>query len=266
MHFNVRLDNERQCVLVLIGVTPQGQKEIIAVVDGFRESKESWQSLIRMVKRLGLTKAPKLAIGDGALGFWAAIQEEFPETNHQLCWVHKTANVLDKLPKSLQGKAKAMIYDIYLAPTKMDANVAFGVFIEEFEAKYSKAVDCVRNHRDRLLEFYNYPAEHWQSIRSTNVIESVFATVRLRTYRTKGCGSRIATLTMVFKLMQSAQKRWIKFRFAEKAKQVWEGIIFEDGLEMKINKTLDSVKNQPMATESMPTEIVALRASQRLEF
>jgi putative transposase len=228
VHFNVRLDNERQCVLVLIGVTPQGQKEIIAVVDGFRESKESWRSLIRMVKRLGLTKAPKLAIGDGALGFWAAIQEEFPQTNHQLCWVHKTANVLDKLPKSLQGKAKAMIY--------------------EFEAKYPKAVDCLRNHRDRLLEFYNYPAEHWQSIRSTNVIESVFATVRLRTYRTKGCGSRIATLTMVFKLMQSAQKRWIKFRFAEKARQVWEGIIFEDGLEMKINKTLDSAKNQSMAT------------------
>lgn len=204
--------------------------------------------MIRQIKRLGLTQSPKLAIGDGALGFWAAIQEEFPETNHQLCWVHKTANVLDKLPKSLQGKAKSMIHDIYLAPTKMDANVAFDVFIEEFAAKYPKAVDCLRNHRGRLLEFYNYPAEHWQSIRSTNVIESVFATVRLRTYRTKGCGSRIATLTMVFKLMQSAQKRWIKFRFAEKAQQVWEGIIFEDGLEAKINKTLDAVKNQPMVT------------------
>jgi len=241
VHFNVRLDNERQCVLVLIGVTPEGRKEIIAIVDGFRESKESWQSLIRMVKRLGLTKAPKLAVGDGALGFWAAIQEEFPETDHQLCWVHKTCNVLDKLPKSLQGKAKSMIHDIYLAPTKMDANNAFDVFIEEFEAKYPRAVDCVRNHRDRLLEFYNYPAEHWQSIRSTNVIESVFATVRLRTYRTKGCGSRTATLTMVFKLIQSAQKRWYKLRFAEKAKQVWEGIIFEDGLETKISESLELV-------------------------
>jgi transposase-like protein len=241
VHFNVRLDNERQCVLVLIGVTPEGHKEIIAVVDGFRESKESWQSLIRMVKRLGLTKGPKLAIGDGALGFWAALQEEFPEAGHQLCWVHKTANVLDKLPKSLQGKAKTMIHDIYLAPTKMDANVAFDVFIEEFEAKYPKAVDCLRNHRERLLAFYNYPAEHWQSIRSTNVIESIFATVRLRTYRTKGCGSRIATLTMVFKLIKSAQKRWIKFRFAEKAQKVWNGIIFEDGLEAKITKTLELV-------------------------
>jgi len=241
VHFNVRLDNDRQCILVIIGVTVDGQKEIIAVSDGFRESKESWRSVIREVKRLGLTTAPKLAIGDGALGFWAAIQEEFPETNHQLCWVHKTANILDKLPKSLQGKAKTMIHDIYLAPTKMDANNSFDVFIEEFEAKYPKAVDCARKHRDRLLEFYNYPAEHWQSIRSTNVIESVFATVRLRTYRTKGCGSRIATLTMVFKLIQSAQKRWIKIRFPQKIKQVWEGIIFEDGIEMQESKTPELV-------------------------
>lgn len=239
VYFNARLETERQCVLVLIGVTPEGEKEIIAIEDGFRESKESWRSVIRAGKRLGLTKAPKLAIGDGALGFWAALQEEFGETKHQLCWVHKTVNVLDKLPKSLQGKAKTMIHDIYLAPTKNDANVAFDVFIEEFDAKYPKAVDCLRNHRDRLLEFYNYPAEHWQSIRSTNVIESIFSTVRLRTYKTKGCGSRISTLMMVFKLMQSAQKRWIKLRFAKKAKQVWEGIIFEDGLEAKISKTLE---------------------------
>ena len=243
VHFNVRLDNDRQCILVIIGVTVDGQKEIIAVSDGFRESKESWKSVIREVKRLGIKIAPKLAIGDGALGFWAAIQEEFPETNHQLCWVHKTCNVLDKLPKSLQGKAKTMIHDIYLAPTKMDANNSFDVFIEEFEAKYPKAVDCMRKHRDRLLEFYNYPAEHWQSIRTTNVIESVFATVRLRTYRTKGCGSRIATLTMVFKLIQSAQKRWHKIRFAQRIKQVWEGAIFEDGIELteKKIKTLELV-------------------------
>ncbi len=157
VHFNVRLDNERQCILVIIGVTVDGQKEIIAVADGFRESKESWTSVIRELKRLRIT-APRLAIGDGALGFWAAIQEEFPETDHQLCWVHKTANVLDKLPKSLQGKAKTMIHNIYLAPTKVDANIAFDVFIEEFEAKYLKAVNCMRNHRERLLEFYNYLA------------------------------------------------------------------------------------------------------------
>ena len=242
VHFNVRLDNDRQCILVIIGVTVDGHKEIIAVADGFRESKESWKSVIREVKRLGIATAPKLAIGDGALGFWAAIQEEFPTTNHQLCWVHKTCNVLDKLPKSLQGKAKTMIHDIYLAPTKVDANNSFDVFIEEFETKYPKAVDCIKKHRDRLLEFYNYPAEHWLSIRTTNVIESVFATVRLRTYRTKGCGSRIATLTMVFKLIQSAQKRWNKIRFAQKIKQVWEGIIFEDGLETKISKPLELVE------------------------
>ncbi len=241
VHFNVRLDNERQCILVIIGVTVDGQKEIIAVSDGFRESKESWKSVIREIKRLGITIAPKLAIGDGALGFWAAIGEEFPETNHQLCWVHKTCNILDKLPKSLQGKAKTMIHDIYLSPTKVDANIAFDIFIEEFEAKYPKAVNCMRKHRDRLLEFYNFPAEHWQSIRSTNVIESVFATVRLRTYRTKGCGSRMATLTMVFKLIQSAQKRWIKLRFPQRVQQVWEGIIFEDGVELQESKPLELV-------------------------
>lgn len=240
VHFNVRLDNERQCILVIIGVTVDGQKEIIAVEDGFRESKESWASIIRKVKRLGIT-APKLAIGDGALGFWAAIQEEFPETNHQLCWVHKTVNILDKLPKSLQGKAKEMIHNIYLAPTRVDANNSFDIFIEEFEVKYPKAVNCMRKHRERLLEFYNYPAEHWPSIRTTNPIESTFATVRLRTYRTKGCGSRIATLTMVFKLIQSAQNRWIKIRFAKKIKQVWEGIIFEDGIELPESKTQELV-------------------------
>lgn len=243
VHFNVRLDNERQCILVIIGVTVDGKKEIITISDGFRESKESWISVIRDVKRLGLITAPKLAIGDGALGFWAAVQEEFPETEHQLCWVHKTANVLDKLPKSLQGKAKTMIHNIYLAPTKAEADVAFDILIEEFEAKYPKAINCVRKHRDRLLAFYNFPAEHWQSIRSTNVIESVFATVRLRTYRTKGCGSRNATLTMVFKLIQSAQKRWIKLRFPKRVQQVWEGVIFEDGIEAQKENIVELATN-----------------------
>lgn len=243
VHFNARLDNERQCMLVIVGVTPEGRKEIIAIEDGFRESKESWQSVLRGIKRLGLVNGPKLAVGDGALGFWAALQEEFGETKHQLCWVHKTANVLDKLPKSLQGKAKTMIHEIYLAPTKAEADIAFDIFIEEFDAKYPRAVDCLRNHRQRLMAFYNYPAEHWISIRSTNVIESTFATVRLRTYRTKGCGTRNATLMMVFKLMQSAQKRWIKLRFAKKAKLVWNGIIFEDGM---------------MVSEDQPQKLVAV--------
>lgn len=243
IHFNVRLDNDRQCILVIVGATPEGKKEIIAIEDGFRESKESWISILRQVKRLGLRQGPKLAIGDGALGFWGALQEEFGKTKQQLCWVHKTANVLDKLPKSLQTKAKKMIHEIYLAPNKSEANIAFDIFIEEFEAKYPKAINCLRKHRERMMEFYNFPAEHWVSIRSTNVIESTFATVRLRTYRTKGCGTRNATLMMVFKLIQSAQKRWIKLRFAKKAKLVWNGIIFEDGM---------------MVNEGQPQKLIAV--------
>ena len=233
IYFNVRLDDERQCILVIIGAKADGTKELIAVEDGFRESKESWQSILRELKRRGLILGPELAVGDGALGFWAAMAEEFPNTKTQLCWVHKTANVLDKLPSSLQGKAKKMIHDIYLAPTKQDANVAFDVFIEEFDLKYPKAVDSLRRHREELLSFYDFPAEHWQHIRSTNVIESTFATVRLRTKRTKGCGSRIATITMVFKLVESAEKRWKKLRGYRKISQLLEGVHFQDGIALQ---------------------------------
>ena len=233
IHFNIRLDNDRQCILVIIGAQRGGVKEIVAVVDGFRESKESWQSLLRQLKRLGLKAGPKLAIGDGALGFWAAFDEEFSSTDQQLCWVHKTANVLDKLPKSQQSRAKMMIHEIYLAATKAEANIAFDIFIEEYEAKYPRAVNCLRNHRQELMTFYDYPAEHWIHIRTTNVIESTFATVRHRTRRTKGCGSRIATITMVFKLILSAQKRWQRLRGYEKVEDVWAGIKFEDGLMVK---------------------------------
>ncbi len=230
IHFNVRLDSDRQCMLVIVGAKPDGKKEVVAVIDGFRESKESWQSLLRDLKRRGLKNGPKLAIGDGALGFWSAIDEEYPLTKQQICWVHKTANVLDKLPKSLQTRAKKQIHEIYLAPTKQDANIAFDIFIEDYEAKYPKAVESLRKNRDRLMEFYNYPAEQWVHIRSTNVIESTFATVRLRTVRTKGCGSRMATLTMVYKLSKSAEKRWTKLRGKKKIRQVWEGVIFENGI------------------------------------
>lgn len=230
IHFNVRLDTERQCILVIIGARADGTKEVVAVSDGFRESKESWLTILRDLKRRGLTLGSKLGIGDGALGFWTAQEEEFPRMQQQLCWVHKTANVLDKLPKSLQGKAKNMIYNIYLAPTKMDANVAFDIFIEEFDAKYQKAVDCIRDHRAMLMTFFNYPAEHWQHIRSTNVVESALGTVRHRTRKTKGCGSRNATLTMVFKLLQSAQNHWIRLRSHEKVRQVEQGVKFEDGI------------------------------------
>lgn len=234
IHCNVRLgDDKRICILVIIGAKKDGSKEIVAVSDGFRESKDSWASVLRELKRLGLSQGPRLAIGDGALGFWAAMAEVFPQTESQLCWVHKMANVLDKLPKSLHIKAKNMLNEIFMAPTKMDANVAFDVFIEEFDAKYIKAVDCLRNHRQELMTFYNYPAEHWGHIRSTNVIESPFATVRLRTNKTKGCGSAMATLTMVFKLLQSAQKRWNSLRSKEKVEEIFNGIKFEDGVKVE---------------------------------
>ena len=233
IYFNVRLNDDRQCILVIIGAKEDGTKELIAVEDGFRETKESWRSIIRDLKRRGLTTGPELAIGDGALGFWAAIAEEFPNTKTQICWVHKTANILDKMPSSLQGKAKKMIHDIYLSPTKQDANVAFDIFIEEFELKYPRAVTSLRNNRDELMSFFDFPAEQWQHIRSTNVIESTFATVRLRTKRTKGCGSRIATLTMVFKLTESAEKRWRKLRGYKKLSRLLDGVQFQDGIELQ---------------------------------
>ncbi len=233
IYFNIRLEDERSCLLVVIGAKEDGTKELVALTDGFRESKESWLSLSRGLKRRGLKEGPKLAVGDGALGFWAACGEIFPETDHQLCWVHKTVNILDKLPKSLQPNAKSMIHEIYLAPTRMDANVAFDVFIEEFDPKYPKAADSLRSHRDELLCFYDYPAEHWLHLRTTNVIESTFATVRLRTKKTKGCGSRIATLTMVFKLTQSAQKHWQRLRGHQKIKEVLAGVSFQDGRKLE---------------------------------
>ncbi len=232
VYFNVRLDGDRQCILVIVGAKPDGIKEVISVTDGFRESKESCRDVLRDLKRRGLKLSPKLAVGDGALGFWSALDEEYPDTQHQICWVHKTSNVLDKLPDSLQSKAKAMVHNIYLAPSKKVANIAFDRFIEEFALKYPKAVACLTKDRGCLLSFYDYPAEHWPHLRSTNVIESTFATVRLRTRKTKGCGSRIATLTMVFKLILSAQRRWKRLRGYRKIKDVINGVCFKDGVEV----------------------------------
>ena len=241
VYFKVRLDGERQCILVIIAAGKDGDKELLAVEDGFRESKESWRSLLRDLKRRGLKECPKLATGDGALGFWAGMEEEFPDTKQQLCWVHKTVNVLDKLPKSLQAKAKSMIHDIYMAPTKKDANVAFDVFIEEFEAKYPKAVASLTENREDLMSFYDFPAEHWIHLRTTNPIESTFATVRLRTKKTKGCGSRAATLMMVFKLASSAQKRWKRLKGFQKIEAVLNGIAFKDGMIVKSKAELVTV-------------------------
>jgi putative transposase len=237
VYFNVRLEEARTCVLVLVGATEEGTKELLAVVDGFRESKESWADLLRELKAHGLTEGPRLAIADGSLGFWLALQEEFdPGVEQQRCWVHKTANVLDKLPKSLQGRAKEMLHDMYLAPARQEALAAYARFLSNYQLKYPKACDCLEKDKELLFTFYDFPAEHWAHLRTTNPIESTFATVRLRTQRTKGCGSRIATLTMVYKLGLEAQKSWRRLNGAEKIAKVITGTRFMDGIEVTENQ------------------------------
>jgi putative transposase len=232
VHFNIRLEEDRQCILVLMGATADGRKELIAVVDGFRESEQSWKGLLLDVKARGLTIDPKLAIGDGALGFWKALKQVYPKTREQRCWVHKTANVLDSLPKRLQPEAKQKLHDIWMADTRQHANEAFDLFLTTYEAKYPKAVECLAKDRDVLLAFYDFPAEHWIHLRTTNPIESTFATVRLRTKRTKGSGSRIACLTMVYKLMQSASKKWRLLNGTQVLVEVLRGTIFIDGISI----------------------------------
>jgi len=235
VHFNIRLGGDgesenRQCILVVMGATPEGKKELIAVQDGYRESAQSWKELLLDLKARGLTEPPKLATGDGALGFWAALRRVFDETREQRCWVHKTANVLDKLPKGKQAKAKSGLHDIWMAETRADAEKAFDLFVATYEAKYPKAVECLVKDREPLLTFYDFPAEHWIHLRTTNPIESTFATVRLRTVRTKGCGSRMATLTMVFKLAQSAERHWRALNGSALLADVIRGVQFIDGL------------------------------------
>ena len=232
IHTNIRLEEERQCMLVLMGATTAGKKELIAMTDGHRESAQSWKELLLDVKRRGLAVEPKLAIGDGALGFWKALAEVYPNTREQRCWVHKTANVLDKLPKGKQPKAKAMIHDIWMAETKDEANQAVDAFLETYEAKYPKATQCLAKDRDVLLTFYDFPAEHWRHLRTTNPIESTFATIRLRHRRTKGSGSRTASLTMMFKLAESASKRWRLLNGSQLLPNVLQGIPFKDGIQV----------------------------------
>jgi len=212
VYFNVRLEDDRSCILVIIAADRYGNKELLAVSDGFRESNLGWRELLLDLKKRGLSFAPKLAIGDGALGFWKALDEIFPSTRRQRCWVHKTANILDKMPKSIQPKAKSAIHEMYMAPTKEAALKAYNHFIKVFEDKYPKAVGCLVEDKEDLFTFYDFPAIHWIHIRTTNPIESTFATVRLRTTKTKGCGSRMATLTMVFKLTMEAARTWKKLK------------------------------------------------------
>jgi putative transposase len=229
IYFNVRLDDTRSCILVIMGADKHGNKELVAVCDGYRESKIAWKEMLLDLKQRGLSFAPKLSVGDGSLGFWAAIDEVFPETKRQRCWVHKTANVLDRMPKSIQSKAKSMIHEMYMAATKQSALKAYDHFIESFEPKYPKAVECLRKDKESLFAFYDFPATHWIHIRTTNPIESTFATVRLRTTKTKGCGSRSATLSMVFKLTMEAAKTWKKLKGHQLILLVLENKKFVDG-------------------------------------
>ncbi|GHV45944.1 IS256 family transposase [Synergistales bacterium] len=229
IYSKVRMD-DKLCLLVIIGATEDGKKELLAVEDGFRESCESWSALLTDLRNRGLKEGAKLAIGDGALGFWKALTMAYPETEHQRCWVHKTANVLNKLPKSMQDIVKSSLHDIWMAPSKEEAEKAFDLTLEKYGAKYSGAMECLKKDRDEMLAFYNFPAEHWVHIRTSNPIESAFSTIRLRSAKTRNCGSRETTLTMMFKLAQSAEKGWKRLKGSKLLRDVIMGVRFKDGI------------------------------------
>lgn len=238
IYSKVRMD-DKLCLLVIIGVTESGHKELVAVHDGYRESVASWEEVLLNLRQRGLPTSPKLAVGDGALGFWGALSKIYPETRHQRCWVHKTANVLNKLPKSMQPKVKASLHEIWMASTREDAYKAFDNAVALYSAKYPKAIACLAKDKEELLAFYDFPAEHWIHIRTTNPIESAFSTVRLRTHKSRNCGSRDTTLAMVFKLMEAAQKRWIKIRGFNLLTLVINNVKFVDGVQ--VSEQSDSV-------------------------
>jgi transposase-like protein len=231
IYFGCRLTDERPCVLVLMGATADGTKELIALVDGQRESESSWTELLLGLKDRGLAEPPQLATGDGSLGFWKALSKVFPSTKHQRCWVHKMANVLDKLPKNQQPAARAALHEIWMSGTRADAVKAFDRFIQTYGTKWPKAAECLEKDRTGLLAFYDFPAEHWVHLRTSNPIESTFATVRLRTCRTKGPGSRKAALAMAFKLTLKAEGSWRKLNGATKLQELIDGTVFVDGIQ-----------------------------------
>lgn len=232
IHFNIRGENARSCILILIGVTESGHKEFVAIEEGLRESELSWTELLQNLKERGLELGPELAVGDGSLGFWKALTKVFGETRQQRCWVHKTSNVLNKLPKSSQKVAKAALQAIWMAESKEKAEKAFARFLATYNEKYPKATDCLVKDRATLLAFYDFPAAHWQHIRTTNPIESSFATVRLRTAKTRGCVSRATILAMVFKMGMSAQRGWRRLRGFEHLAKVVQGVRFKNGREI----------------------------------
>jgi putative transposase len=232
VYLQARMEDQAECMLVLIGATPEGKKELVGFQTGVRESAQSWRELVVDVKRRGLKVAPDIAVGDGALGFWKALDEVFPGTKHQRCWVHKTANVLNKVPLSVQANMKPDLREIYGAPTRAAAEMAIDVFAEKYGAKYDKAVDCLTKDRETLLAFYDFPAEHWDHLRTSNPIESIFATVRHRTVRTKGSLSSNTARLMVFKLIMAAAKSWHRLKGQNQLPKLIAGARFQDGIEV----------------------------------
>jgi len=232
IHLQARLEDAAQCILVIIGATLEGRKELLGLIDGTRESAHDWRALLLDLRRRGLSIAPQIAVADGALGFWKALGEVWPKTREQRCWVHKTANVLNKLPKSQQPKARRALQQIWMAETKAEATIAFEAFIEACAVKYDKATACLAKDRDALLAFYDFPAEHWKHLRTTNPIESTFATVRHRTIRSKGCLSNKTALALVFKLVDGAQKTWRRLDGHHQLPKIIQGVKFTDGLEV----------------------------------
>jgi transposase-like protein len=248
IYSTLRGEDDRLCLLVIVGVNEQGEKRLLALSDGYRESKASWLTLIQDLASRGLKLPPKLAIGDGALGFWAALDEAWPQTRCQRCWVHKTANVLNELPKSIHGKAKAGLHEIWMAETKAQAEKAFDQFVRNFSAKYPKATGVLVKDRAVLLSFYDFPAEHWAHIRTTNPIESTFATIRHRTTRTKNCVSRNTLLGLVFQLALAAERSWLKLRGFNRLTDVLRGIKFEDGIAVIVEANDNVYEQQNIAT------------------
>ena len=234
IYFQARMEHESQCILVIIGATPEGKKELIGFTTGYRESTQSWHELLIDLKTKGLKKPPLLAVGDGALGFWSALDKAFPTTAKQRCWVHKTANILNALPKAMQPKVKADIHDIWMAESRKQAEAALALFKEKYQAKYPKAVETLIKDTDQLLSFYDFPAEHWTHISTTIPIESTFATVRHRTKRAKGCLSFKTTELMVFKMIREAEKHWLKLRGQNQLPKLITGVKFRDGIESNI--------------------------------
>lgn len=244
VYLSARMESEKTCILVIVGATKDGKKELIAFNDGFRESTDSWLELLRDIKNRGLSGSPFLAIGDGALGFWSALEKEHPNTKQQRCWVHKTANILSKLPKSQQIHAKSKLKEIYMAANKKDAETAFDDFINTYENRYPKATNCLAKDRDHLLNFYDFPAEHWRHIRTTNPIESTFATVKHRTRQSRGCFSRETILAAFFKLMMEAEKRWHRLHGSKRLAEVVEMVQFVDGIsEHEVDKLKEEKEN-----------------------